>query len=785
MDKFPLTVLVVEDDNASRLVMTSIIKSKFIKVIEAENGLQGFELFKQHSPDLIVSDIGMPFLDGISMSRKIREINSKIPIIITTAFDNKEILINAISIGINHYILKPIRSDNLKEILDIVANSLIFEKEYKKQEEKIRLLYSAIEHSSGVVIIFDSKGKIVYHNPQLNELIGVNNDFVIDDINKIFYGDNYLFLINSISKKKSWKGELKLFSKDSQEKYMLVSISPVLNENSETTNFILVADDITEKKIIENKLKEYNEELEQKVKERTIELLKINEELIKAKEKAEEASRAKSLFLAKVTHELRTPMNGILGMTSVLMDTELTEKQKRTLSIVKHSGETLLNIINDILDWSKLETGKLRLERVSFCLEDVINNVYGLLNYSALNKGIELRLNITHDIPRKVVGDPIRLQQVLINLVSNGIKFTDEGYVEISVIKIKEEKNKAIIRFDIRDTGIGIPSDKIEKLFKSFSQIDDNLTRKYVGTGLGLYISKEIVEMMGGKICCDSTVGEGSVFHFTIPLEISDEKKEEQASTVKSLSEVSSTYKDLSLNLLIIEDSYINQEIIKEALNATNCKYKIAENGKIGIYYYSNEKFDVILLDLQMPEMDGFETIKAILEIEEKNNLEHTPIIALTANDDEETVEKIMKAGFDDIITKPIDWQVLFDTISKYVPDKENNVIDLAKLVVSINHNNLLLKKLIKYFIEKVPEQINLLEQAVKNNNLEEVDRISHKLKSEVGNFGSGKALKILSEINRISRNKSNRNLGKLCDNLRVEIEKVIQYLERYIENTN
>jgi len=797
MDKFPLTVLIAEDDPPSLLTIQTILKSRFENVLSAENGLKAFELFTEHSPDIVVSDVGMPFLDGLGLARQIREVNSQVPIIFTTAFDNKEVLLDAIKIGINHYIVKPVKRDNLIEILDSVANSLLLEQEYRKQQEKIKLLYSAIEHSPGLIIIFDSDGKITYQNPKLCEITNFTKEsFEDENIKNIFWGDNIVDFIDAVEKESDWKGELKLINNGNYDIYLNVSISPVYGENNSISCFVLVADDITEKKAIENKLKEYNEILEQKIKERTFELEKINQklleeieirkktetELIRAKEAAEEANRFKSLFLAKVTHELRTPMNGILGMTSVLMDTELDEKQKRTLRIVKHSGETLLNIINDILDWSKLETGKLRLDRVSFSLEEVVNNVYDLLYYSAANKGIELKLNLTHDIPQKVLGDPIRLQQVLVNIVSNGIKFTEEGFVEISVIKIKEVQNKVIIRFDIRDTGVGIPSDKIEKLFKSFSQIDDNLTRKYGGTGLGLYISKEIVDMMGGEIYCESTVGEGSVFHFTIPFEISDGMQEEKTAKAKTISEVSSIYSDLSLNLLIIEDSYINQEVIKEALNSTNCRYKVAENGKIGVYYYSNEKFDAVLLDIQMPEMDGFETIKALLEIEAKNSLEHTPIIALTAHDDDETIEAIKEAGFDYIITKPIDWENFFEVLIKYSPNITNNTIDVTKLLVSINHNKALLNKLIKYFIENSPVQINNLEKAILENDLEQVDRISHKLKSEVGNFGAEKAINILSEINRLSRNNTNRNLGKLFRIFREEINKVIQYLERYIE---
>lgn len=799
MEKYPLSVLIVEDDPPSRLITQTIVKLIFEKVHIAENGLEGFDLFEKNNPDIVLSDIGMPFLDGLGMSKKIREINSKVPIVLATAFDDKNLLLNAIELGINHYIIKPINRDKLIEVLSKIADDLLLQIEFKKQQDKIRQLYLAIEHSSGLVIIFDKDRKINYFNPKLAELSEYYpNELKDKDIDSLLFGDNQISFLNAIKEQIEWRGELNLKNKSNKELVLFASLSPIFTFNGNIDSFILVADDITEKKIIENKLKEYNELLENKVRQRTSELEKINKklleeieirkktevELIKAKDAAEEASRAKSLFLAKVTHELRTPMNGILGMTSVLLDTNLTEKQKRSLLIVKQSGETLLNIINDILDWSKIETGKLKLELYKFNLIDLIKNVVELLDYSAKNKGIELKLNLSNDLPKIVFGDGHRLQQIFVNLISNAIKFTEKGFVEISAKKLKVEDNKTIIQFAIKDTGIGIPKEKMDRLFKSFSQIDDNLTRKYGGTGLGLFISKELVEMMDGEIFCESEVGIGSVFYFTIPFELPNDDllpiNEEF-----SLAQIASKYKNLNLRILVAEDSYINQEIIKEALDSINCVYQISKNGAEAFEIFTKERFDAILMDLQMPEMDGFEAATAIIKYERSKNITHTPIIALTAHDDNDSIEKVYAIGMDDLITKPFNWKNFFETLSKYKKTDNEKLLDLDFFIQSINNNKILYKKLIKYFIENVPNQIENLETEIKNKNFARIEKISHKLKSEIGNFGAQKAYNLITKINQQSRLQKLEKIDELFEELKIELKKVLQYLEQNIENDN
>lgn len=799
MEKYPLSVLIVEDDPPSRLITQTIVKLLFDIVYVGENGLEGYELFEKNKPDIVLSDVGMPFLDGLGMSKKIREINPNVPIILATAFDDKNLLLNAIELGIDHYIIKPINREKLIEILNRIANDLLLQIEYKKQQEKFRQLYKAIEHSSGIVVIFEKDGKITYFNPKLAELTGYYpNQLKDENICTLFFGNNVTTFFNSIEEYIEWRGELNLKNSLNKEIVVFASLAPIFTYNGNIDAFILVADDITEKKRIENQLKEYNELLENKVRERTIELENINKklieeieirkktekELIKAKDAAEEASRAKSLFLAKVTHELRTPMNGILGMTSVLLDTNLTEKQKRSLLIVKQSGETLLNIINDILDWSKIETGKLKLDKYKFNLYELIKNITELLESAAKNKGIELRLNLNDNLPNIVIGDGHRLQQVFINLISNAIKFTEKGYVEVSAQKVETGEDKIKVRFDIKDTGIGIPQEKMDRLFKSFSQIDDNLTRKYGGTGLGLFITKELVEMMGGSINCESTVGVGSVFYFIIPFEIPQDESL-QVNEEIGLSQIAKKYNFLNLRILVAEDSYINQELIKEALDNINCVYQIANNGIETLEIFTKEKFDLVLMDLQMPEMDGFEAAKAIINYEKSNNLPHTPIIALTAHDDENTKTNVFATGMDDLITKPFNWYIFYETISRYKKNQSELPVNLDILLQSINNNKILLYKLTKYFIKNTPTQLENLGKEIKNKNFEQIEKISHKLKSEIGNFGAEKAYNLITKINQISRIKQSEKLEALYEEFRIELKKVLQYLEQIIENEN
>jgi CheY-like chemotaxis protein len=401
------------------------------------------------------------------------------------------------------------------------------------------------------------------------------------------------------------------------------------------------------------KLKKLQEECcktNQVLKAQIAEWSKLEEELRKAKELAESSTKSKSEFLASMSHEIRTPMNGIIGTTSLLKTTNLDETQLDYVSIIDFSANNLLAIINDILDISKIEAGHITLESIDFNLHNVVNETIKLLAPKAIEKGIDLNATINESVPLFAKGDPVRLKQVLINLTNNAIKFTKNGFVKIEVETYEQENKIRKYLFKIIDTGIGIPENAREKIFVDYLQADSTTTRKYGGTGLGLPISKRLIEMMNGQIGLESEVGKGSTFWFTIMLDIGKEPPYEL------IDEKAVYTKDDAnkLSILIAEDNLVNQKVAIATLKKLGHKLEIAENGKIACELHTQNAYDVILMDVQMPVMDGIEATKHIREFEKNEGLnKRVKIIAMTANAMKEDRQKCLDAGMDDYISKP------------------------------------------------------------------------------------------------------------------------------------
>lgn len=530
-------------------------------------------------------------------------------------------------------------------------------------------------------------------------------------------------------------------------------------------------------------------------------------ELTKARRQAEIANTAKSEFLANMSHEIRTPMNGITGVLQLLASTPLTSQQREYMEMIRSSTYTLLTIINDILDYSKIEAHKFELRPRPFKLSIVVNDVVALANQYIQGKEIKIYSKIAFDTGASLVGDDGRIRQVLLNLVNNAIKFTEKGEVHIRVENVQTSGSNVVLRFEVEDSGVGIPEDQTSYIFEKFTQIHSAPSRPFQGTGLGLAICKELVTMMQGTIGVKSIVGKGSTFHFEIPLACATEENcgTDTCESQIPVSAMIQACRNAKPHILLVEDNKVNRIVAMQMLHNMGCKVDTAENGKQAIECTQDTSYDLVFMDGQMPVMDGYEASRQIRN--QKRSDEHLIIVAMTANAMTGDRERCLDAGMDDYIPKPIDPDLLVKVVYKYcisekketciAPKNEEvnaskpvltlpvvsdnlQILDISSLLYGMGNDIEICKNIMDFYVDTSKTDFDELQKAIADRDANRIYRTAHKLKGSTANIGGKRLFEALKLMEQAGHNDQIDECLSINSLIGKEYEILIETIKNY-----
>ncbi|MFD1000766.1 response regulator [Ohtaekwangia kribbensis] len=718
-----IKLLVIDDDAADRLQLKRALKNCGFTYELSE--YEAFDITIDFSAfDCIFLDYLLPGENGLSLLKKIRDTGIKTPIVIFTSQGNENIAVELMKAGASDYIVKnAITSQSMAQVLRNMLQ--IGEMIRKKDEAEKALCISEARLAEAQHIAkfgnweFDTIHNRVHFSEEVYNILELEKHEVVPSLDLYrnhIYEEDKAFVKANVAQ--ALRGARVNYDHRIQTragiKYINIQIYPSQGQDGTLQKFIGIIQDITTRK-------------------------RAEEEILKARELTENLMKVKEIFLANMSHEIRTPMNAILGFTRLLFETNLSQEQKSFVDAIHFSGENLLVIINDILDLSKIQSGKMTIEKYEFNVHELVKGIIKVMQPRAQEKGLTLIDKIDAQIIPIVKGDPVRLNQILTNLISNAIKFTEKGGVTVELSSLASEGIYELFEFRIQDSGIGIPEDKQSVIFDDFVQASDDTTRKYGGTGLGLSIVKKLVTLQKGKIALQSTPGIGSTFTVHLTFEKVNIKESVSSAAIPSLSDFAEKLRGTTV--LVAEDNTLNQALVKKILEKAGCQMDIASNGLEAIHYLQNKVYDVVLMDVQMPEMDGYETTQYI-----RNEMAapqcNIPIIAMTAHAFGDDVSRCISAGMNDYISKPFKAETLYLKLLKYTesPDKSEAGL-LSEQVMASYTMDFSVDKFIadsqnlpvdffEILERETPVYIAALQHAVENRDLQSVKSICTQIKS-------------------------------------------------------